>query len=97
MQTPVTKKNILRLMPCSEARLFQVFLSKGLTEKKADKLTDRLVGMLMRLQKKGILKRNEKLVITEDNKPNITRIDWTRTDGVTAQQEAHSDGELAIA
>lgn len=51
----------------------------------------------MRLQKKGILKRNEKLVITEDNKPNITRIDWTRTDGVTAQQEAHSDGELAIA
>lgn len=53
---PITKKNILRYVPCSMSRLHQVFIQdKGLSPKKLDKHILRLHNLTRSLRRRGLV------------------------------------------
>ena len=53
---PITKANVLRFIPCTEARLNQAFLPSGraVSEKKYRKLSDRLDVTIRTCLRKGL-------------------------------------------
>ena len=59
MTLPITKKNVLKFMPCTESRLFQALIPdrNAVGEKKHDKLTSRLVRTIAGLTRKEIIKK----------------------------------------